>query len=102
MAKTMQEIASLLQQVEFRRRIFGGVDEQDVWRALDGLQAEYRQLTEADRQRYAGLLRERELRIQQLTQQVQQQEQQLKAAMETLRRAGLTPAQPGKAGEGSG
>lgn len=57
--KSMDEITSLLQQVKFKKRLLGGVDEDDVWRILEKLQQEYRLLVEATEQRFGGLLDER-------------------------------------------
>lgn len=65
MAKTMQEIAELLQSMKFRRKLFG-VDEADVWRQLEGLQREYQAAFDAQEAAHAALLREREEMLSQL------------------------------------
>lgn len=49
MAKSMEEIASLLKNTHFKRKFFGGVDEADVWRKLERLQKEYTELIEFER-----------------------------------------------------
>lgn len=54
MAKSTQEIASLLKSVRFRRCAFGGVDEDDVWAQFGRLNEEYAELLETKRQRAEG------------------------------------------------
>lgn len=44
MAKSQEEIAKLLEQTKFKRKLFGGIDEEDVWKKLGRLQAEYSEL----------------------------------------------------------
>lgn len=39
--KSMKEIAVYIKQMRFRKRMFGGVDEGDVWRQLSDLHKEY-------------------------------------------------------------
>lgn len=65
-AKTMKEIAVLLKKVSFKRKLIGGVDESDVWRVIAKLQKEYRSLVEAERERAAAILEERDKYIKQL------------------------------------
>lgn len=89
MAKSMKQIAELLGQVKFKRRLLGGVDELDVWDTLEALQKEYRELVQADRNRLLGLLHERDERIAHLTDQLARQQTQLEAAARALQRAGL-------------
>ena len=50
------EIISWLKKVRFRRRIFGGVDEQNVWRKISELDQLYTKALEAERIRYDTLL----------------------------------------------
>lgn len=50
------EILSWLKKVRFRRRIFGGVDEQNVWRKISELDQLYTKALEAERVRYNTLL----------------------------------------------
>ncbi len=52
----MQEIAVLFQGLKFKKRIFGGVDERDVWKKLDKIQQEYRRIYEAQAVRYRAIL----------------------------------------------
>lgn len=58
MAHSMEEIARLIQNTRFKRRLVGGVDEDDVWKKLDRLQKEYEALLEALRQQHRGALEE--------------------------------------------
>lgn len=51
-------IAEWLSQVHFRRRAFGGVDEADVWRKFEDLNARYERALVAERARYDALLAE--------------------------------------------
>lgn len=50
------EIISWLKKVKFRRRLFGGVDEQNVWRRISELDQLYTKALEAERIRYDTLL----------------------------------------------
>ena len=59
-AKTMEEIALLLSSVRFKRRLVGGVDEDDVWRIMEKLQKEYAAVLEAQQARMNALLDERD------------------------------------------
>jgi len=57
-ARSVEEIAQLLKDTRFKRRLIGGVDEDDVWRKLERLNGEYVALIEAMEQRHQGALRE--------------------------------------------
>ena len=59
-AKTVEEIALILQRVRFKRRLLGGVDEDDVWRIMDKLQQEYAAVLDAQAEGYNALLDERD------------------------------------------
>lgn len=50
------EIYQWLQTVRFRRNFFGGLDEADVWKKLEELNALYEKAMLAERERYRGLL----------------------------------------------
>lgn len=65
-AKSMEDIASMMKEMHFRKKIFGGVDEADVWRQLEKLQNEYRFAFEAQQEQNRALIREREIIISQL------------------------------------
>ena len=54
-----QRIAGFLKKVKFRKRIFGGVSEKDVWTKIGELNELYRQALIAERARYDALLAER-------------------------------------------
>lgn len=54
-----EKITSFLQKLKFRRRIFGGVDEKDVWQKIQQLNDMYSQALIAERARYDALLEER-------------------------------------------
>ena len=51
-----REIYEWLQGVQFRRQTFGGLDEADVWRKLEELNALYEKAFLAERERHRGLL----------------------------------------------
>ena len=50
-----QRIAGWLQKVKFRRKIFGGVSEQDVWKKITELNEMYKQALIAERARCDAL-----------------------------------------------
>lgn len=54
-----ERIADFLKKTKFRRKIFGGVDEKDVWQKIEQLNELYRQALQAERVRCDTLLRER-------------------------------------------
>ncbi len=54
-----QRIAIWMQKVRFRKHLFGGVMERDVWKKLGELQKLYEQALVAERARYDALLAER-------------------------------------------
>ena len=54
------KIASWLRDVKFRRQIFGGVSEKDVWTKISQLNEMYNQAILAERVRYDALLAERD------------------------------------------
>ena len=43
----MKDISNLLKNLKFRKKMFGGIDEKDVWRKLDELQEEYQNVYDA-------------------------------------------------------
>ena len=51
-----ERIAAWLQNVKFRKRIVGGVDETDVWEKIRALNDIYREAWIAERARYDALL----------------------------------------------
>ena len=58
--RTMQNIADLLSNMEFRRKIFGGVDEADVWRQIENLQRTYQLDYDEQAAYYQALIDERD------------------------------------------
>lgn len=54
------KIASWLRTVKFRRQVFGGVSEKDVWAKISQLNEMYNQAILAERARYDALLAERD------------------------------------------
>ena len=57
-AKNMDDIAEIFRKTKFRKKLFGGVDEQDVWKKLDDIQKAYRSAYEAQAARYEAILDE--------------------------------------------
>lgn len=53
------KIATWLEQVKFRKRLLGGVSEQDVWKKIEELHGLYLSALEAERLRYDALLAHR-------------------------------------------
>ena len=53
-----EKIAGFLQKVKFRKQIFGGVSEKDVWTKIRELNDMYRQSLLAERIRYDALIAE--------------------------------------------
>ena len=64
--KTMEDVAVLMNKMCFRRKLFGGVDEKDVWRQMENLQNAYRSAYEIQQERLKILIRERDLEISEL------------------------------------
>lgn len=54
-----QRIAQWLERVRFRRRLFGGVNEKDVWNKIGELNEMYCKALVAERARYDALLERR-------------------------------------------
>lgn len=46
MAKKIEEISSFLKKVKFKKKLFGGIDEADVWNIINKLNSEYKELYE--------------------------------------------------------
>ena len=51
-------VAAYLGKLRFKRRVFGGVDEADVWRKIEKLNGLYEEALRAERIRYDALLAE--------------------------------------------
>ena len=55
-----EKIANFLKKVKFRKQIFGGVSEKDVWTKIRELNDMYREALLAERVRYDTLINERD------------------------------------------
>lgn len=44
MARKINEISDFLNKVKFKKKLFGGIDETDVWNIIKKLNAEYKEL----------------------------------------------------------
>ncbi len=62
-AKTMEDIAEMFRRLKFRKKLFGGVEEQDVWKKLDDIQKAYRSAYEAQAVRYETILSEHGIKL---------------------------------------
>lgn len=58
--RTMQDIADALSAMKFRKKVFGGVDEADVWKQLEALQRTYQQVYDEQAAYYQALIDERD------------------------------------------
>lgn len=58
--RTMQDIADQLSAMKFRKKMFGGVDEADVWKKLEQLQQTYQLVHDEQAAYYQALLDERD------------------------------------------
>ena len=50
------KIAQWLEEVRFRKKFFGGVSEQDVWKKIEELNSMYEASVEAERVRYNTII----------------------------------------------
>ncbi len=64
--KTMDDIASFIDGMKFRRKTFGGVDELDVLKQMEALQQVYRSVYENQAAYYQALIDERDAIISRL------------------------------------
>lgn len=65
-ARTMDDIASFIDQMSFRKKLFGGVDELDVLKQMEALQQVYRSVYESQAAYYQALIDERDAIISRL------------------------------------
>lgn len=63
---SMKEIASFIDAMKFRRKLIGGVDELDVLKQMEKLQALYRSAYEQQAAYYQALIDEREEELRRL------------------------------------
>ena len=64
--RTMQDIAEALSAMKFRNKMFGGVEEADVWRPLEALQRTYQEVYDQQAAYYQALLDQRDRELKQL------------------------------------
>lgn len=62
-ARNMDDITEVFKTLRFKKTLFGGVAEKDVWKKLDMLQKEYRSAYEMQEERFKALLCERDAEI---------------------------------------
>lgn len=62
-ARNMEDLTEVFKTLRFRKTLFGGVAEKDVWKKLDMLQREYRSAYEMQQERYEARLQERDAEI---------------------------------------
>ena len=65
--RTMQDIAEALSAMKFRKKVFGGVDEANVWKKLEQLQQTYQLVYDEQAAYYQALLDERDQALSRLT-----------------------------------
>lgn len=65
-AKNMDDIASFIEEMSFKKKLIGGIDELDVLKKLEALQNEYRSAYEHQAAYYQALIDEREQIIRRL------------------------------------
>lgn len=58
MAESIEDIAKLLENVRFRKKRLGGVDEEDVWKTIEVLQKAFEEVLHAEQLRCEGVLGE--------------------------------------------
>lgn len=46
MAKKIEDISKFIKEMKFKKKLFGGVDELDVWNKIESLNSEYKELYE--------------------------------------------------------
>lgn len=46
LAKKIEDISKVLKEIKFKKKLFGGVDELDVWNKIESLNLEYKELFE--------------------------------------------------------
>jgi hypothetical protein len=104
MAKSTQEIASLLKNTRFRRCVFGGIDEDEVWAQYERLNREYAELLETRQQRAKGAVstwREYALQLETELRKKDEQLRLLNAAQGQPRAAAVTGSKASAQQEGT-
>lgn len=72
--KTMEDIASFIDTMKFRKKFLGGVDELSVFKQMEALQQVYRAVYENQAAYYQALIDERDQQISKLKNQNHEQE----------------------------
>jgi hypothetical protein len=62
-ARNMDDIAEIFKTLKFKKKLFGGVDEKQVWKQLERIQKEYRSAYDILEECYKARLRERDEEI---------------------------------------
>lgn len=70
--KSMKEVAVYIQKMRFRKKLFGGVDESDVWRQLSDLHREYQTAFDAQQEVNRVLLQEKDREISRLKKRIRE------------------------------
>ena len=65
-ARTLEDIAEFIDKMKFQKSLFGGVNEQSVWKKIDDLNNEYKSVFDEQEIKYRTLLEERDLEIKKL------------------------------------
>ncbi|MEY8310318.1 hypothetical protein AAK899_12465 [Erysipelotrichaceae bacterium 51-3] len=72
--RTMEDIASFIDNMKFRKKFLGGVDELSVFKQMEALQQVYRAVYENQAAYYQALIDERDQQISKLKNQNHEQE----------------------------
>lgn len=64
----MEALAHTFQEMKFRKKLLGGVDEADVWKKLEKLQQEYETLYQRQEAYYQALMEDRDRTLARLMQ----------------------------------
>lgn len=54
--KSKENISQILSNMKFKKKIFGGVDEIDVWKKIEMLQIEYEKEFDLQAQKYEAII----------------------------------------------
>ena len=65
-SRSLEDIAEFIEKMKFQKSLFGGVDEQSVWKKIDDLNNEYKSVFDEQETKYRTLLEERDLEIKKL------------------------------------
>lgn len=51
MAKKIEDISKFIKEIKFKKKLFGGVDELEVWNKIEALNLEYKNYIKYNKQR---------------------------------------------------